>query len=54
LGYRPAHVLAFAAFVDWFHRWLWDNHAAAVQAGSPRWSLNEAEDMREYSDHQVI
>ena len=52
--YRAAHVLAFAAFIDWFHRWLWDGHEAALTQAYPKWGLSDVEDLREHADFQVI
>jgi hypothetical protein len=52
--FRAAHVLAFAAFMDWFHRWLWDGHADNLTTTYPKWGLREVEDLREQSDHQLF
>jgi hypothetical protein len=54
LQYRAAHVLAFAAFIDWFHNWLWGGHSSALELQYPAWKLSDSEDLREHSDFQVI
>lgn len=52
--FRAAHVLAFAAFVDWLHVWLWAGHRTAMQAQYPKWNLHDSQDFREHADYQVI
>ncbi len=52
--YRAAHVLAWAGFVDFLHHFLIDNHKSALQGARPKRTADTAEDLREYSDFQVI
>jgi hypothetical protein len=52
--YRAAHVLAWAGFIDFLHNVLVDKHLTPLQSVRPAWSITVAEDLREYSDFQVI
>lgn len=52
--YRAAHVLAWAGFIDFLHDKLVDDHLAAIVAARPSWPVTTAEDLRSYSDFQVI
>jgi hypothetical protein len=52
--YRAAHVLAWAGFIDFLHNLLVDEHLTALETARPNWTINAAEDLREYSDFQVV
>lgn len=52
--YRAAHVLAWAGFVDFLHNFLMDKYLVPLQAARSGWTITVAEDLREYSDFQVI
>jgi hypothetical protein len=52
--FRAAHVLAWAGFVDLFHNKLVDQHLVALQTARAKWTVNTADDLRDYSDFQVI
>lgn len=52
--YRAAHVIAWAAFMDFLHVYLASGWLAAVQSARPKWKVKQAEDLRNWSDHQVI
>lgn len=52
--YRAAHVLAWAGFIDFLHNLLVDKHLTALRTARPNWTITVAEDLREYSDFQVI
>jgi hypothetical protein len=52
--YRAAHVLAWAGFIDFLHNVLVTDHAAALAAARPNWNIQGPEDLREFSDFEVI
>ena len=52
--YRAAHVLAWAGFIDFLHNVLLDKHLTALQTERPKWTINTAEDLRAWSDYEVI
>jgi hypothetical protein len=52
--FRAAHVLAWAGLIDFLHHYLWDNFQAELAVERPKWTVNAAEDLRDYTDHQVI
>jgi hypothetical protein len=52
--YRAAHVMAWAAFVDFLHQYLVDKRLQQLQAARPKWNVIHAEDLRLYTDYQVI
>jgi len=52
--YRAAHVMAWAAFVDFVHEKLGEDSFTKLRNARPNWHISCAEDLREHSDHQVI
>lgn len=52
--YRAAHVMAWAAFMDLLHDRLAAEWLSETQSVRPKWKINRAEDLRNWSDHQVI
>jgi hypothetical protein len=52
--FRAAHVLGWAGFIDFLHHYLWDHFQVVLAIERPKWTVNAAEDLREYTDHQVI
>lgn len=52
--YRPAHVMAWAAFIDLFHEFLAATSLSAIQTLRPKWNVSSPEDFRSYSDFSVI
>jgi hypothetical protein len=52
--FQAAHVLAWAAFVDFLHGFLIPQHLSALQAARPKWSLVAPEDLREWGEFAVI
>jgi hypothetical protein len=52
--FRAAHVLAWAGFIDFLHDLLVTTHLRALATARPKWTVAAAEDLREYSDFQVI
>lgn len=52
--YRAAHVMAWAAFMDLLHERLMDGWLSHIQSTRPKWKIKHAEDLRNWSDHQVI
>ena len=52
--FRAAHVLAWAGFVDFLHHYLWDNFQGELAVERLKWTVKAAEDLRDYTDHQVI
>jgi hypothetical protein len=52
--FQAAHVLAWAAFIDYLHNLLMTGHRAALKAARAKWTLDAPEDLRDYADYQVI
>lgn len=52
--YRAAHVLAWAGFVDFLHKYLWNNFEPDILAARPNWTLADSESFRDHADYQVI
>jgi hypothetical protein len=52
--YRPAHVMAWAAFVDFLHDRLAQDGFQALSQVRPAWNVKAKEDLREQADYQVI
>jgi hypothetical protein len=46
----PAHVLAWAGFVDFLDDKLVAGHLPALQAGCPNWGINASEDLRDWGE----
>jgi hypothetical protein len=53
--FRAAHVLAFAAFVDFLHEFAARDGFVALNAARPSWKVTSVDDLRErFSDHGFI
>ncbi len=52
--FRAAHVMAWAAFVDFVHEKLTEDGATKIGATRPKWGISRAEDLREWADYQVL
>lgn len=53
--YRAAHVLAWAGFIDFLHNLITNKkNLGPLKAARPNWSVADAEDLRAFSDFQVI
>lgn len=52
--YRAAHVLAWAGFVDFLHEHLYSRYLGALRTARPSWTLNDPEDLRDWSEFGVI
>jgi len=53
--FRAAHVMAWAAFMDFVHEKLFEDGFAALRQARPKWKpLANKEDLREYRDSQVV
>jgi len=52
--FRAAHVMAWAAFIDFFHEKLAEDELAKLKTARPNWKLTAPEDLREQSDFHVI
>jgi hypothetical protein len=52
--YRAAHVMAWAAFADYLHEVLVTWRSKELQEQRPKWKIRYAEDLRSYSDFQII
>ena len=52
--YRAAHVMAWAAFVDFLHEKLAQDGLTSLRKARPAWGLKHAEDLRSQADFQVI
>ena len=52
--YRAAHVMGWAAFMDFFQEKLASDGLKKLIAARPKWNLTVAEDQREWSDFQLI
>lgn len=52
--YRAAHVMAWAAFVDFIHFKLAEDGFVKLRKARPKWTIKAVEDLREISDYQII
>ena len=53
--YRPAHVSAWAAFIDYCHEWSTDNkRIGSMRAARAKWTLNVAADLRQQTDFALF
>ena len=52
--YRAAHVMAWAAFVDFLHERLAEDGLKRIRQAKPAWNVAQVEDLRNYGDYQVI
>ena len=52
--YRAAHVMAWAAFMDFLHEKLGEDGLVALNGARPNWSVKAVEDLRNWADYQVI
>ncbi|WP_157087957.1 hypothetical protein [Bradyrhizobium jicamae] len=53
--FRAAHVLAFAAFIDYLHELAGRDDFVALNAARDKWNIASVEDIRErFSDHNFI
>jgi hypothetical protein len=52
--FQAAHVLAWAAFVDFLHGHLITQHLSDLQSARPSWKLAAPEDLRDWGEFAVI
>jgi hypothetical protein len=52
--FRAAHVMAWAAFMDFFHNKLAEDGFVKLKTARPNWKLTAPEDLREQSDFHLI
>jgi len=53
--FRAAHVLAFAAFIDYLHEVAARDEFAALNATRPKWDIESIEQLREnHADYNFI
>lgn len=52
--FRAAHVMAWAAFIDFFHNKLAEDGFRKLKAARPNWKITIPEDLREQSDFHLI
>lgn len=52
--FQAAHVLAWAAFMDFLHNFLIPAHLTALKTARPKWPLRAPEDLRDWSEYGVI
>jgi len=52
--FRAAHVMAWAAFIDFLHQKLAEDGFAKLKTVRPIWKLATPEDLRDQSDFHVI
>jgi len=52
--YRAAHVMAWAAFVDFLHERLAKDGLDRLRQARPTWKVKHVEDLRNHADYQVI
>ena len=52
--FRAAHVMAWAAFIDFLHEKLSEDGFAKLKTVRPNWKVTVPEDLREQSDFHVI
>lgn len=51
--FQAAHVLAWAAFMDYLHNLLIPDHLAELQGARPKWALEAPEDLRDWGEFAV-
>jgi hypothetical protein len=52
--YRAAHVMAWAAFVDFLHERLAEDGLRRLRQVRPGWKVKHVDDLRNHSDYHVI
>ncbi len=52
--YRAAHVMAWAAFVDFLHEKLAEDGLVAINRERAAWNIKTVDDLRNWADYQVI
>ena len=52
--FRAAHVMAWAAFMDFLHEKLAEDGLVKLHKARPHWKLTASEDLREQSDFHLI
>lgn len=52
--YRAAHVMAWAAFIDFLHLKLSEDGYVKINAKRPTWKVSGTEDLKEQADFHVI
>jgi hypothetical protein len=52
--YRAAHVMAWAAFIDFLHERLAKRGLHRLRQARPAWKVKHVEDLRSHADYQVI
>ena len=52
--YRAAHVMAWAAFMDFLHDKLAEDGLTTLRRARSSWSVNAVDDLRNWGDYQVI
>ena len=52
--YRAAHVMAWAAFMDFLHEKLAEDGLKCLRHARLAWNISHVEDLRNYGDYQVI
>lgn len=52
--FRAAHVMAWAAFMDFLHQKLAEDGLVKLRQARPNWKLMVTEDLREQSDFHLI
>ena len=52
--YRAAHVMAWAAFMDFLHQKLAEDGLKRLGQARPDWKIKHVEDLRNCSDYQVV
>jgi len=53
--HRPAHVAAWAAFIDFLHEWTWkQSRLVTLRATRPKWTLTDINDLHEITDYALI
>jgi len=52
--FRAAHVMAWAAFMDFIHEMIRANGFEKINAVNQKWNISSIEDLREHSDYSLI
>jgi hypothetical protein len=52
--YRAAHVMAWAAFIDFLHEKLAEDGLVRLRQVRAKWKTRHGEDLRTHSDHEII
>lgn len=53
--YRPAHVSAWAAFIDFIYEWAWEtSRISALRSTRDKWKLDDPADLRLQTDFAFI